>query len=459
MKLDGALRSLLLLAWLATLSPAQETATDAALSYDALRQVLRSRPGDERSAHQVVAELERLGTGMIPVYLEVLAGSGIERVLDEARPFEERSWVCLPEECAGLVEGALVRLPHEAVLEQLERFLAPGFELPGRLGALRVLQALGSADGLDLCLRIGGELGANVRSPLVRDALRGACTAILRHDDRAWDRIARLPAASSRELGLVLIEALGEAAHPAGTRVLAQWLDRTPEPAERRALATELARLESLFPWQLAGSTAALRTALARSRDLEDRCLAAELAALVHDPARVPELIELLSETDARLRRTAAAALCALFRMDLGQDAAAWSEWFEHERSWWETRGEFLLDELQEEKSGRVYAALRELAQHPLYSRESAGEIASVLPDLPVSCARSACRVLAELASRAAIPGLLLALEEGAPENHDAVRQALRSLTGEDPSEALPVATRPPGLQLRDLSAERLTRK
>lgn len=238
---------------------------------------------------------------------------------------------------------------------------------------------------------------------------------------------------SSRNEGLArpVSAARARRVRPATTRSSSSTAEHTSEPVERAAIVACLAHKESLFPWRLAGTTAAARAELGRSRDVAQRCLAAELAAEVHDLDAVPRLIDGLDDPDPRVQRSAAQALRSMAHTAL-DDAELWTEWFEREQAWWGEQAEGLFQDLTAVHPGTANAALRTLAQHPLHRHEAAERIAQSLPNQPEPCSVGACLVLEKLGSRAALPGLVHALEQGTPPLRDAAWKALRTLTGEE---------------------------
>ena len=156
------------------------------------------------------------------------------------------------------------------------------------------------------------------------------------------------------------------------------------------------------------------------------------LTAEVHDLALLPGLIELLDDGDPRVQRAATKALETMAHLPSLGDAQAWNAWFSGEHGWWESEGERLCGELTSPRAGEASEALRVLSQHPLYRHEAAQRISDSLTKQSRSTSLSACSVLATLGSRAALPGLVRALEEGHAQLRSSAWQTLRALTGKE---------------------------
>jgi hypothetical protein len=299
---------------------------------------------------------------------------------------------------------------------------------------------MASPRGLELVWTTAESCDQALLRPRVRMEVVGALGAILRSDPRsfAWienrlDLKTTRASAGSRDdsvLMLVLVESIAAAQRPAGQRTLELLLRR--EPQLEAAILERMAELERLFPWRLEGSLTAHLDRLGLSMDWRDRRLAATLASEVQEVGFVRRLIELVEDHDARVRRAAQLSLETIARLPLGKDGQAWAEWYERERSWWESEAETLSEALTGADAGPANAALRALSEHPLYRHDAARRISSSLMRQPDPIGVNACAVLESLGSRAAIPGLFGALEHGDPLLRNAAWRSWSELTEDD---------------------------
>lgn len=417
-----------LVACVALLAPAARGEDRAADGYDAVRHVLRRKhQDDQRTQRDLVLELAELGPERIPVLYDLVVGRGLDRLLGAGGDWAPAAWVCEPDEIGAVSQQALERLPARHVVAHLEKELG-GADLSQKLLALRILGGLGSQEGLELAWRTAASCGdrglahANVRRSVI-----AALGAILRDNPRAFEWVEERASEASPLLCLALVDSVVAAEDPRGMACLQALLREFPE--QQAAVLEGMAELERLFPWRLAGGLTSHLTRLARSPDWEERRLFAALEARVHDVDLVPGLIDLLDDGDGRVQRAAVLAIEEVGRLPLGRDAAAWEAWYEREHAWWEQEGGALAETLLHTANGRATEALRELSQHPLYRHEAARTIGETLLRQPTPSCIQACNALITLGSRAAIPGLLAAIERGHAQLRNSAWRALRDLT------------------------------
>jgi HEAT repeat protein len=387
----------------------------------------RSAVSEVRSEGEIASRLAALGPGAVPLLYELVTGRGLERLVgEEWRPLE---WACEPEEIPGLCLHALERAPTAAVLAEVERAYAHEPSYPDRLVLLRLLGAKGSAEGLDLVFRGADELGdMELLRPRVQTALREALASILRRDAQAWPRLHEALAELEPATCEVLLDAIGDAGCKPGMAVLVRLLRNGP-PSRARVVET-MGRLECARPWDFAGQTFEHARPLLRSQDGAERAQAARVLAAVHALEAIPELIELVDDSEPLVRRCALDALTALAALPLGNEAVTWEAWHQRERAWRDTRWNELVETLVSAPPGVANEALRELLRHPLYRHEAASVVAASLPQQPRAVALAACIELQHLGSRWALPGLVAALEQQQPQLRAAAWRTLRALTG-----------------------------
>jgi hypothetical protein len=399
-------------------------------SFEEVLALLRRRSGEVVEARPVlVSRLAALGAPAVPALYELATGRSMELLAGtEWRP---EAWLCLPEEIPELCTLALASAPKAAVLAHLTATLDAGPEVHERLVLARVLGSLGSSDGLALWLRIAAELGdPGLQGPSVRAALRSALATILLCDARSFEVLA--PLLEGLEAGpcAVLVEALGACGRSRGMGVLERLLE-AGKPQRTHVLAA-MAELEESRPWQHAGRTMARCAPLLRSPDASERALAARLAGSLHDLRSVPSLIALVEDSDAVVRRCAAAALGDMARLPLGEEVEAWESWYAREASWRDEHWNRLLGTLAGSSPGPANEALCELVRHPLFRHEAARAIADTLREQPPAVALAACRELEGLGSPWALPGLVATLGGAQAQLGAAVWRTLRRLSGEE---------------------------
>jgi len=437
---------------------APPAAEGPALDLAPVRALLRLRRDDARTAEDVVAALVRLGPAEIDALYRIAAGDGLELLFPPEEPYELERFVCTPEEACELALAALERQPVPLVVTFLARELEPppaergratdapaapagteGESVPWaptvetRQAVLRVLGALGSADGLELVWRISASFGdLSLSYPSVRNGVRGALTDILRADPRAWRLVGeRRERLEPFERGLVL-EALQETERAEGAALALALLGQTSQPEDMVRLVGVLARLEELHPTELAGTTVRELAHCWLRLPASERRTAAACLARTADPEAVGTLLELLEENDGRARRIALAGLSELCGLRVGEDSATWRAWLERERAWWNEHAEELCLRVGEDDPAAASDALRELARHRLFRRDLAQRVAAGLTDQPTATALQSCRLLSTLDSRAALAGLVRVLDSEPSAVVEAALRSLRELTGHD---------------------------
>ena len=161
-------------------------------SVDEIRNVLARRPSDERTRSDVVAELTRLGDQVIPDLFDVYTAAAFDELLGTDETFDLDRWWCSPDGFPGLALAALGELPPGPVVSHLT-LRTEDAALETRLAVVRVLGALGSAEGLDLLLAQAAELrGANLRYNSVRIPLEQSLVRIAQGDPAAVRALGEL---------------------------------------------------------------------------------------------------------------------------------------------------------------------------------------------------------------------------------------------------------------------------
>lgn len=369
--------------------------------------VLQRRASETRSREELVQELVRLGTELIPLWRGWLVGEDVDELFLGNGEFQAGAWAVEPEAAGELALATLSALPPEAVLAELEHGILRDGPGPNEyMATLRVLEALGSARGLSLYWQIVERLGPDVvELPRYRGAAEAALTSILARDRAVWTPLAqRLAKPEALEAELFLAAARA-ASRPEAHELVLSLLDGKQELDRSAGLAT-LARLERDHPWRFEPE---LVTRIAREWpgfEPESRVVALQLLGASEDPRAVAPLRAELGALDPLVAAAAARALAELAGVDFGRDEAAWERWEEREFQWWSERGEAALQGLDGVIEG-VATTCAELAAHPLFRRELATRVGARVAQLEPSVQGLAASFLLGLRTRAALPGLV----------------------------------------------------
>ena len=168
------------------------------------------------------------------------------------------------------------------------------------------------------------------------------------------------------------------------------------------------------------------------SESASRRGAAALALGSLQDAGAAEALIELLDDPSAGIRENAHWALTRITGLRFPLSPLPWRSWYRSETEWFQ--GEYVRHArgLGSSDPAVVTRAIRELGQRRLHRDTLALELAEVLyhPSPPIRLA--ACLALRELGSRAALPELVEALEDGDGRVREAAWSALRSLTLQD---------------------------
>lgn len=371
-----------------------------------------------RDGEQAARDLAHLEPSSVPQVLGLLSGS-----IGELGP--------LPPAERELLHSLVLSWPSEPALTALLEALPADPSLDERLTALTLVGEVGGPGAIKAvvrtCVALAPELHAH---PLVMEGLERALVRILRNDPGAHGELRRL--LEHDELGSALTEraaaALGTIGRARGLQLL-EWMLGREERLDRVVLAA-IGELEPFDdPRAVAQASNAARRYLLSVHPELRRQAALALGSL-EDGESVPELLDLLKDGDARVRRSVGIALSRISGLDASTRPEAWMHWFEGEVHWFETEGETLHGDLGSPDRTRVVAALRILSMHPLHRAVLSEEIQALLPHDEPAVAAAACAALARLRDVAAFSALLVALEDEREVVRKAAHTALMSLTG-----------------------------
>lgn len=425
----SALRAGALLALAAVLA-AGAPAVTAQASLERTVEILleEGAAGGERERDEAARRLLELGGDALPHLLEVYCGgasaTGDGGSAEGVDPGPRRAIAY-----AALCGGA-----PGAVVAALEGHVAGERDTGRLLAAVRVLEGLGSAEGLGLLFAAAARCGdLALRSPRVRRPVRAALAAILTRDPEACRALEPQLGGLEGELAILLVDALGTSDAPQALGLFPPLL--RSEPELDLLLLEAIADLGSRYPWGLR-DTAYEPAALVRPFLVEDdwrqRRAAAVALARLHDRESFPDLIHLLEDGHPAVRRAALWALQAMAGNPGLLYAEDWLDWYGRQEEWWGGEALELEARLEAGEPGPVLDAMRTLATRPLYRHEVAETLALAARDMPPELAVVACASLRTLQSRRAVPDLVALLFEGEEPVRQAAWQTLRALTGEE---------------------------
>ncbi len=289
-------------------------------------------------------------------------------------------------------------------------------------GALALLGALGELSDLTLALELAaGAPPATPREDAEADTddlgLRDCAAALFRrHADTASalrSAIERAPA----EHRPLLVAALGASRTYAAVEVLGNWLLR--ERRERLGLVRALAESARALPPPFD------ERACAGLRDSLDHADAPEFREAIlcvgwlEDAGSVGELVSLLRSPHPGVSADALWSLRRITGARIGTDAPRWQRFLAEERDWRAARLPELLDQLGGSDTKASGAALNELARHRFPRHEIAAAVGQRIEALEGTQFLSACGLLGQLGSRAALE----ALARAANSHHSAAEQ------------------------------------
>jgi len=330
-----------------------------------------------------------------------------------------------------LLLSALARLPaasvEEAMKSQLEQ--APEDDRT-RLAAIRVLSVVGDASDLARMASLAPrkKSDTNALTHDARDAVRIACTAILKRDPRAWTELPDVVRQADVRAAQPMIESFAAVRDPRSLRALYAIGSRTP------ALAAPCVTLMSQC--SPSGEPDVVREALSwmqgELRTAPPGYARAILQAMgeLDDGSMIAPMIDHLTDPDARVRDTALWALRKVSGLALPADPAPWRSWSAEEAGWHRTVRPRLLQDLTSRDPGKVVAAVRSYAVRRTRRGEIAGEVARVLASPRPDLRRIACEALGQIASPAASPALVDKLLDPEKSVVEAARKALQSISG-----------------------------
>ncbi len=392
-----------------------------------LRALLVRQPRGPQDEAALVRAFAKLGPDVVSDLFDLQLGDGLDAFLAEG--FDPSTWVVMPDALSGVALRALGELPDDAVIAHVEHRLAGTRDFDLELAALRTLGTCGSAKGIPLLLDVIEGLGTDLYFPAARATVDTALLAVVDGDPRSVEVLAKswreLPD-DTRELALRALIASGR---PQAAEFLVSLIGR--DPSMDLTILPGLAGSLQRAPWRLEPRhLEAFRGAL-RSTDPRVRVLALSAVGELDDEPAVDDVLRMLSDPDAGVRRTASAVLRAWSGNAPASTPEEWAEWRDREERWHvEELTKLLAEFAAETPPERIVEAVNALASHPVHRRDAVGALAALLPDLPPDFAEEACRLLVRLDGKSAVPEIVELLDSAPAGLQRHAWEALRQLTG-----------------------------
>jgi HEAT repeat protein len=401
-----------------------------------IRELLRPpAQGTAPVQEELAAQLAALGSGATATLFAFLTGAALESVGEVPA---EIGWAAAQTDAPGwtsredkIILEALTALPTPAVLGELERNALGDAPMQVRLVAMRVLERLGSADGLALWFDVLAEIEPiHEMRPYVSTPFEKALERMLLQDGRTFRELEpRLRHRDATELAIVA-RALGRAHRDEGLELFEPMLGRSTEldvlvleQAAEIARTSNSGRIDEALVW--------LRPLLDAPDDAT-RGQAVRTLSELEDTVSVPDIIVRLEDQNRRVRVAARSGLERISGLKLGDEPGPWKLWFANQLRWLETEGARLTDQLDSSDMAEVVRALGALSQRRLFRDELVGPLTRVLQRPENEAVSAACAALAQLGSRRAVEPLLEVLRDPEERVRGSACNALRKLTGRD---------------------------
>lgn len=386
-----------------------------------------------RVHEEVVAELAALGPEAATTLFAYMTGTieGPQPDFSEpppGDPDDPRFAHALPREDVILLD-ALAALPAEKVVPQITSAALHG-GVDVKIVAMRCLGEFGGASAVDAWLDLMTSLEPlHLERAYVHAPTEGALGAILRRDPAALALLStRVKQAEARILPAI-VRSVSESRNARGVPVLLALLGR--DSALDRVVLSETARLAE----ETIGTLPEDQLNWMRPFAVDDDWLVRReaLAALgrLGDFRSWPTIVEALGDGQRLVSQTAAWSLRRMSGKDFGADAAAWTEWFESELSWFEDDGARWTRVLEDTEAARVLEAVGHLAEHPLFRHEIGSSLAPLLRRDDRQLVLALVAVLGNLGTRTVAGPLVGLLARDDEELRLAAWAALQKLTGE----------------------------
>ena len=379
-------------------------------------------PRDGLEHKRAVQEIVRLGPEIVPLVFDALARHQIA-------PADEKT-IGLDQADEAILIEALGAWPASDVLQTVA-LAAEGRSLSDRLLALRLYGATADLGAVEQIFEVLANFDqAELQYSLVRRELVQALVLVLRRDPYVHAALRGEVDRFEPRLLPSLAEALGEVGDGACLTLFRKLLGES-EGLDLHILGA-LGQLRSWEDEVLNGDVADIlrHNLLAQSAEL--RRQAALSIGHQRESAAFPDLVELLSDSDKRVRAAALWALQEITGLRWSGEVEPWLEYYYDERDWLESEYDDLMRALRGSDTFAGAEALRLVAGHPLHRREIAEDVVRYLGDANEPVTLGATGALARLGDASAVRPLIEMVETKKGPVRDSALVALRSLTGFD---------------------------
>lgn len=385
------------------------------------RTLRRARSQPDLQPEALVVELDAVGEHSTPAFLELLECERVPPL--EPGQIEQ----VLSEPQREILLAALARRPVNSVISALDRRLELAHDCAGRLLAVRVLGAVGSAQSLERVVNLALAAEETEPSASIEAALRRASASILLRDVQAFGNLEQLLPRAPQALRTTLVQSAGDTQDTRGLPILSRALALQADLAP--VVAAQVSRIGRSLDVKVNQDVAErLRGALQSNDPGVQRTVALALGEL-RDEHSIPTLIELLDSGDPGLSRNVAEALRRCTGLEFGTDAARWRRWYSQERSWFARDELAALRDLQSRDPAKVSTALHEIGRRRTERDALASEVIEVLRRAESALRAQACDTLAALGSSVALPALVERLASDVPFCSQSAWRALCSIT------------------------------
>jgi HEAT repeat protein len=419
--------------FLSTLAVASATAgAPHADVYREVRDILSADwSGQARTEQEVLERLVGLGGDAIPELFALCAGESVSRLFEEGEVLDETTWFVDPSSFDGLFLRALGAQPPSTVVEHVGRRLREGSSHELRLSAVRVLGALGSAEGLALIDDLVKELGPlALRYRSVRGPLEVALRRIVDRDPAALLVVESNLEDEPTEFVDIVVEAVSTIRREHTLRVLEKALGRGPDLDAR--VLTVIAELHATAPWIFHDEAPPIVRPFLSAGDWRLRKAAAVSVARMRDLESFSRVVLLLEDEHASVQHAALRALSEIAGTSRFESPRDWLRWHDEQIAWWARNLDELRADLESDAPQVVMRAVRALVDRPLFRDEASVTLAAHLHRPEPGLVITICRALADLGSSRVVPDLLEPLQATNPAIRDAARSALGAITGQD---------------------------
>jgi hypothetical protein len=394
-------------------SPAERAALD----------LLRSLRAKERPADDVLAsQLAEAGESLLPLLFQVLA----QRSVPAHDGSESQKLSEIQEHVILLAIGLFDR---ERTIAHVSSELLRSREPAVRAAALGCLGAVGRANDLPALFELALAAEEQALAPRLEAGLRRAVASILARDPRAFAQLLALRRVTRPELVRTLLCAVGDSRDGRGLEYLSEvayW--------NEDLVLDVMTQVRQVGPCGDETINTGLKNRLRPYLDADQpgHCRAAILAlTALRDFEAIGPLIELLACDCQGIREGALWSLRTLTGLGLST-RESWARWHQSESAWLLREKGPAFRRLRSNDAAQAAEALRAILPHPLARDELCAALPDLLRNRWPAVRVLACRSLADLAAKDAVPKLVWALEDPAPEVASAAHEALRTLTGLD---------------------------